>query len=346
MISISDSLLTWVLVAEAALLGLAVPLLIGLHLSRWWYLHWSTPLVVRGEALLMAIAEDRSVPETNREWLLSLPRRVQTKLFVHVGRSLEGAGRARLNALARGMGLVAHAETRCRSRLWWRRLHGARLLSLVGGGEAAVPRLLRDRHREVRAQAAEWAVTHPDPPVIAELLDLLSDPWGLCRFSAQDSLERLGRVVEGPLVQYLSTGRATEGALQVAASIPGPRLRSPAVALVHDSPTHIRALAATLLAALGDREDVALLIALLDDPAAVVRAAATQGLGRLGHWPASPKVSALLRDPAWAVRREAALALRAMGAPGTLLLRRALSSDDRFAADMAKQVLGLPGAAE
>jgi len=57
-------------------------------------------------------------------------------------------------------------------------------------------------------------------------------------------------------------------------------------------------------------------------------------------------VSLLLRDQAWVVRREAALALRAMGAPGTLLLRRALTSDDRFAADMAKQVLGLPGTAE
>jgi hypothetical protein len=45
------------------------------------------------------------------------------------------------------------------------------------------------------------------------------------------------------------------------------------------------------------------------------------------------------------VRREAALALRAIGAPGALFLRRALKGDDAFAADMAQLVMDLPEAA-
>jgi hypothetical protein len=36
------------------------------------------------------------------------------------------------------------------------------------------------------------------------------------------------------------------------------------------------------------------------------------------------------------------LALRAVGSPGILFLRRSLSDYDAFAADMAKQVLDLP----
>ena len=47
----------------------------------------------------------------------------------------------------------------------------------------------------------------------------------------------------------------------------------------------------------------------------------------------------------WLQRTQGGLALRAIGAPGTLFLRRATKSDDRFAADMAHQVLDLPAAA-
>jgi HEAT repeat protein len=55
------------------------------------------------------------------------------------------------------------------------------------------------------------------------------------------------------------------------------------------------------------------------------------------------RVAELLRDPAWIVRREAGLALRTLGNPGTVLLRRALRNPDRFAADMARQVMDIPG---
>jgi hypothetical protein len=45
------------------------------------------------------------------------------------------------------------------------------------------------------------------------------------------------------------------------------------------------------------------------------------------------------------VRREAGLALRALGAPGVLFLRRYLTDNDHFAVEMARQVRDLPGAA-
>jgi len=73
--------------------------------------------------------------------------------------------------------------------------------------------------------------------------------------------------------------------------------------------------------------------------------AAARGLGRMQHWQAASQLAEGLRDSAWHVRRDAGLALRSIGAPGALFLRRSLNSDDRFAADMAQLVLDLPEAA-
>jgi HEAT repeat protein len=84
------------------------------------------------------------------------------------------------------------------------------------------------------------------------------------------------------------------------------------------------------------------LLDLLTDPVPEVRAAAAHALGKLGHWPAASHLAPLLRDHAWIVRRDAGLALRALGAPGLLYLRRSLTDIDHFAADMARQVLDLP----
>jgi HEAT repeat protein len=140
--------------------------------------------------------------------------------------------------------------------------------------------------------------------------------------------------------------RQVEAALVVAVGLAEPRLLTPALCLCRDPSPRVRALAATLLGALGGSAGVEDLTALLTDPTPAVRAAAARALGRLGHWPAAPALAPLLRDRVWAVRREAALALHVLGAPGLLFLRRYLADADRFAADMARQVLDLPEATE
>jgi HEAT repeat protein len=95
----------------------------------------------------------------------------------------------------------------------------------------------------------------------------------------------------------------------------------------------------------GGAESAERLLELLGDEAFQVRAAAAQSLGRMRHWQAGSGLSERLRDPTWPVRRQAALALRAIGAPGVLFLRRAIKEDDHFASDMAQQILDLPAAA-
>ena len=78
---------------------------------------------------------------------------------------------------------------------------------------------------------------------------------------------------------------------------------------------------------------------LLDDDSPDVRANAIGGLQRLESHESVAAIGRRLSDSAWRVRRAAGYALDEMGAPGQLVLRRALEDADPYARDMARQVL-------
>lgn len=340
-----EAVLKWVLALEGGMLMIGVGLFFGHALWNEFSRRKRHRLLERGRTILAsALAEPPRLAESDRRWLQNLSLRLQIRLFTETARSVSGANHQRLAELARDVGLIDRAETRCRSPLWWRRLLGVRLLSALGGGEAAAEPLLRDPHPIVRAQAIEWAAGHPAPAVIAALIERLDDPHGLCRFKAQDSLLRMNEPVIEPLARHLfSPGRpAVESALRVAVGLADHRFLAPVMTLCRDPSARVRALAAGLLGKLGGDQSVDILKTLLADDDPGVRAAAGQALGQLRHWPAASALAALLRDPAWTVRREVGLALRNFGSPGILFLRRALKDPDRFAADMAQQVLDLP----
>ena len=139
--------------------------------------------------------------------------------------------------------------------------------------------------------------------------------------------------------------RLAEAGLRVAESVAEPSFAPAAQRLSRADDIGIRVAAAKLLGAIGDAAAAERLMEMLGDEESQVRAAAANALGRMQHWQSGSLLSECLRDSAWRVRKEAGLALRAIGAPGALFLRRALKSDDRFAADMAQQVLDLPAAA-
>lgn len=340
------SLLLGLSEAEALVLLTATGILLVHAVWLRWYGKWSQPRLARARAALSAALEGLTLSAQDLEIPRALPHRLQIRLFVDIAHSLGGESRQQLAEVAAQLGMVAQAEARCRSRLWWRRLDGARLLTLLRTGENVMPALLGDRHPAVRAQAAEWAASYPTPEVIAALLRLLGEGEAMARFSIQDSLLQIGAPVVEPLVEYLSMhqGPTVEDALKVAVGLADARLLPPALALCHDSSPRVRALAATLIGALGGSEGVAVLVDLLADPVPAVRSAACRSLGKLSHWPAASALAGLLRDSSWIVRREAGFALRALGAPGILFLRRSLSDSDPFAADMARQVLDLPTA--
>jgi HEAT repeat protein len=274
--------------------------------------------------------------------LRRLGRRTQIRLLAELAPSLEGAQRATLTVLATRLGLAGRAERRSRSRLWWRRLYAARVLTLIDGGVETMPRLFRDPHQLVRTQVAEWATLHPTPAILVALVGMLDDPRRIARFAVQDTLLRVGQpavaVLIGALTQMSSRGIAS--GLLVAERMAGPELLPLGLSLVDHPDSAVRAGSALLLGATGDADTPATLGGLLSDPSAEVRQAAAGALGRLRHWPSAAILLPLLGDPTWPVRRESALALVELGAPGSLILRMALRGHDRFAADIAAQALG------
>ena len=69
-------------------------------------------------------------------------------------------------------------------------------------------------------------------------------------------------------------------------------------------------------------------------------------MGRLGVHDLFPKLGATLGDEAWEVCRAAGAALAGAGPIGAMLLRVHLDSEDRFARDMARQMLDVVAARE
>lgn len=344
----TDETLFGVLATEALLFAIALGLIFGHGLWLSWIRHRRRSRLAGGRSELLTALEQPTPTVSTLPGLTRMTPGLQMELFFELLPQLKGAARKRLAIIAKRLGLTRRARTNCKSRFWWKRLHAVRLLACFGGDAYLLTDLLSDRHPLVRAAAAEWAADDPNPTVINALLDRLADHHGLVRLKAQDALLRIGRLALEPLARYLATkrGPAIEPALSVAVSLPDRKFLAPALSLCRDPMPPIRVLAAALLGAIGGKEAVQALIESLADPEASVRSSAAEALGRLVHWPAAPKLYALLGDEAWTVRKEAGLALQQLGAPGMLFLRRAINAPDRFAADMARQVLGLPPAAE
>ena len=340
----------WVLTIEAAVIVVALVAWFGhSFVVRLRERSDGTQVERAMQLLLRAIARGTQAPPSERDIteLLQLPDRVLMRSFLRIAPQTSGSGAAAITELADRAGVTAQAARWCTSRRWWRRLHGARVFTAIGGGGQHVSRLLQDRNADVRAQAAEWATAHPTHDVIVRLISLMGDAESLPRFAAQDSLLRMGTPVVEPLAQALEAADDADPsflllALKVARGLANLRFLEVALELSRHEDPDVRSGAAALLGAIGGDEAAGRLLELTGDPGAQVRAGAVAALGALGHWPASTVLVRLMRDLSWDVRRAAALALRSLGAPGELQLRRLLSDGDRFAADIARQTLDLP----
>jgi len=344
---VSENLLTIVMLIEIGLLTLAV----GLFFLHGIWLFFENKRLQRltksARESLARLVNRGFVDVEEIQALRELPNDVQVIAFLEISQTLTGTGKERLGFVAQQVGLGDRARKLCESGRWTHRLRGARILSRLDVADPLVQKLLADPHPAVRAQAAEWAAAQPSPPVISAMLVLLADPATQARFAVQNALLRMGGVVAGPLAEFLEThsGPAAEAGLRVATSLAEPSFGPPALRHSRADNVDVRVAAALLLGGVADAAAAERLMALLSDEDSGVRAAAAKSLGRMQYWQAGSQLAERLRDSAWRVRKEAGLALRAIGAPGTLFLRRAMKGDDRFAADMAQQVLDLPSAA-
>ena len=279
--------------------------------------------------------------------LRQLPRDVQVVVFLEISSNVTGTGKERLRFVAKEVGLLDYARDLCKSRTWTQRLRGARLFSRLDVADPLVEDLLGDPHFAVRAQAAEWAAAQPSVSVVSRMLEMLGDTATQARFAVQDALLRMGPIVAEPLAEFLEThsGSQAEYGLRVAEALSELRFEPAGLRFSQSEDPALRSASAKLLGAIGTEQAAKRLIELLTDSESLVRAAAANGLGRMRYWQAASQLAQVMRDRTWRVRREGALALRSIGAPGALFLRRALKSDDPFAADMAQQVMDLPEAA-
>ena len=207
-----------------------------------------------------------------------------TRLILRVAGSFTGDAQSTLAGLAGQLGLIDRARRLSRSRWWWRRLDGARLLIVIGEGDDLVPRLAKDRDPFVRAQAADSVFADPSPAVLAALLGLLEDEDGLCRFAAQDALIRLGEPSVDALGRYLlrADGPRAHAALEVAAAVRHPALIEAAAPFARHSDPGLRARAAAVLGSSPEIVAIDVLQSMLTDVDPTVRVAAVRSLGAPG----------------------------------------------------------------
>lgn len=332
-----------VVAAEAAVVVTLSALIVASAVISRWHAARLERQLTRGRAgLVRALTSDTDVLDVAP--LEKLNRSVQAALVLEFGATLVGRERSRLTGIGLAIGIAQYAERCCRSRFWWRRLWGARLVTALDHDCEAMRVLLRDPSSRVRVQALVWAAGRVDQDIVEELVRHLGDPERLCRFTVQDSLLRLGRPAAVAVARFLgeSEGPGLEDGLSVARGLAQPELLDPALRLASHPSDAIRARAVAVLGVLGGDVAARVVVERLGDPSYVVRVAAARATGHLGYWRASGEVACLLRDRSWPVRRESALALRRIGGLGLLTLRRALRDENPFAADMARQVLDLP----
>lgn len=355
---IQKHVLDIVIRVELGLLVLAVGLLFA---HGAWLLVFARRTgrdIVAGRAALLsaldrlspASAADGAMPAADfpeTATLRRLPQDVLATIFLEISRNVSGSSANGLRDLASLVGLTRRARKMCRSRRWPRRLAGARILSQLKVEDPSITSLLRDPQPPVRAQAVDWAASFPSEDLIEAMLALLGDAETLSRFAVQDALLRMGTPVIRPLAAYLEShsGVAAEAGLKVATAMPNPAFLSSAMRYSADADPELRSLATRLLGAIAGESSAERLMELLDDTDPRVQCEAAAALGRMHHWPAAAKLASLLGDSSWTVRHSAGMALRAIGGPGVLLLRRAMGGDDRFASDMAELVIGLPAVA-
>lgn len=304
------------------------------------------PGVTRATTVLARLLSGQARVDDAVTALGELPVRARGDVLGSLVSSVRGEQQQLLAVVAASAGVVDHAVAWTLSRRRGRRLRGVRILHRIGVAPPDLATLMEDPWTPVRTEAARLVVHRPGPALVRRLIGRLSDPQGAVRFAAKDALVRCGAVAGPVVIEQLHLDEPEEpiraALLEVLVHVADTSHLPLARRFSTDQDPAVRSAAARLAAAAGGAAGVTVLSRLLADPDDRVRATAVAGFGQLGHWTAAPQIARQLSDPAWIVRQAAGGALKRMGAPGRLFLRRALDDEDAYARDMARQVLDLP----
>ncbi|MBC7790472.1 MAG: HEAT repeat domain-containing protein [Anaerolineae bacterium] len=251
------------------------------------------------------------------------------------------------------LALVLHEEAWVRdvmerehSRLWWRRLDAARILSVIGGAEDRdrLRRLLADRHPAVQSAATSALGRVADAGIIALVLDEIPRKSFVVRFYQIHALRDLWHLTIPALVERLQPAaqpRMLEAWVNLAEAIADPACLARVLPLASHGSAEVRLAAARALKKYFHTDTIPALQALMADTDWRVRGQAARGLGALSARDAIPQLSEALGDRIWWVRFRSGLALAQLGEPGRKALREAREMDDRYGRDMAAMISGL-----
>lgn len=309
-----------------------------LDLARWR----SRRLTARATTLLgSALYDQHSDVGATIEVLHQIPTRVLLSVALRLSLDLDNQVHTRLVNIVATTGLTRRIRRLSRSRRWRRRQRAARLAHLLETKSDVRTRLLCDKHPRVRVSAIETLAAEHTLEHVELLLSMLDDDDFAVEYVAEEALLRGdGRIIEN-LIEHLDNARG-KGALhtlEVAATFRDPRLFDAIHQFSNSDDPRARRLVAHGLSAGSVTRGLPVLMRLLEDGDPRVRIAALEGVARLRVEELSARVGSLLADQSWEVRRHSGLALEGLGAAGVVVLRTALDSPDRFARDMARQVL-------
>ena len=254
-----------------------------------------------------------------------------------------------VDRLIEEVGIVAVLQRRA-VRRWPRpvRLRSiAALVELADSNHGPFLRsLLRDRNDYVRCHAAHGLARLGDIFSIPLILDLATRvrPWEAARLA--DALASFDRRAVRPINEWIlknwNGGEGQQETIAQAARVLGllgeTSAETTLIEMLESNRLEWRVAAASALGRIASDTSRAALLKALRDESWEVRARAVRALASLADGSVVPAISELLSDKQWWVRQNAAESLGELPG-GVAELTRALSSNDRFAADAARNQL-------
>ncbi len=269
-------------------------------------------------------------------------------LLMEVSDQLEPATRAKLRPLFAELPLVRNETAKLSQRRWEARMNAAERLGYLADPHSTGPLLsaLKDKVLAVRFSAARALAAIGEPDSIELILLAFDVPGEMNQRRVAEVLYAFGPPAADPLLAVVeNTGnKFSDTVVGVAARVLGMLRVQKAVPylkpLLQTPEFRVRLAAARALGQIGDRSVLAELGELAGDPSWEVRNTVVQALGKLQAVQQIPLLADALGDQNWWVRFSAGQALYSLGNDGINVLRTAmLSSSDRYAGDMSRQIL-------
>ena len=237
-------------------------------------------------------------------------------------------------------------RSHARSRLWWKRLAAARLLSIAGREEdlQLVRPLIADRHPAIKVAAIQIVRRVRDRSILEAVLQDAIVARPVVRRFLFDTVVSVREALVPVLAERLDRSLTTEdlrALITLAGELSAVEFFERLLGFVEHDSLEIRVAVARALSGYPHPRTEAALTDLLHDHEWQVRTQAASSLGVIRALNARDSLHAALRDGNWWVRLRAGVALRQLGPAGSRVLTDVEAGADRFAQEMARYVLGL-----